>query len=198
MKHMSGWLSSSINQRRGFTCWAFALMALASMGNAAAGASNTAAPVGGPPPVRTCDTSQGGSVPRSTSSIFSAGRLKLFTFINPRTLGEDRFSPKQPGAGLYRPIKVLVIIAPGADVTLSVPKSEQRRVALWYPPMFRPGWRKIADADSAVTFRACPGESTSTQFGGGMLIARRSCVTLLVNTDGRSTPVRVPFGVPRC
>lgn len=92
-------------------------------------------------------------------------------------------------------------------VTLTVPAAERRHLALLYDPA---AWKadnryRLADGDTAVTFRSCPPEQTppgtdGTQFNGGFLVAGPRCATLEVSTPAWRTPrqVTVSFGAGRC
>jgi hypothetical protein len=107
--------------------------------------------------------------------------------------------------------KMLVVLKAGHEATVTVTASEQGEVALDYdsfegthsPP-------RLSDGVSTVRFIACRGDEKpftrthslrrETQFNGGIIARRPSCVDLDAFIDGRDTPERVtiPFGARNC
>jgi hypothetical protein len=171
-------------------------------------AATTAAPAPPGSPgafVRTCQDSVYGDLgdgwrPRSVV----VGPLALVALRDAATQPAVDFRPR---GGRYQGLKVLVVVEAGATVTLVVPPAERRHLALLYDPA---AWRednryRIADGDTAATFRSCPpGQAPvgdgDTQFNGGFLVAGPRCVTLEVSTPAWKAPrrVTVSFGAGRC
>jgi hypothetical protein len=106
--------------------------------------------------------------------------------------------------GRFYPQKLLLLVRAGARATLVVPKRERARYALLYDRSkwsipYRRGYR-IADGDSAVTFRACRSQHPNfagegvvgawTEFNGAALVAGARCVALDVYRPGEAKPLR--------
>lgn len=103
--------------------------------------------------------------------------------------------------------KILALVKLGHEVTVSVPAREWRHVALLYDRSKFNRSQTVANGERAVTFRACPRArrgsnlwSRATQFNGGIIVDRRSCVTLEIR-DGRhglTRRISVSFGQNAC
>jgi hypothetical protein len=166
-------------------------------------ASRSARPVGAF--VRTCESSVYGDL--------GDGWRKRSVVVGPLAFVALRYAATQPAVdfrrrgGRYQGLKALAVVKAGATVTLTVPAAERRHLSLLYDPA---AWKennqyRIADGDTAVTFRSCPPAQTplgadGTQFNGGFLVAGPRCATLEVSTPRWRTPrrVAVSFGAGRC
>jgi hypothetical protein len=98
--------------------------------------------------------------------------------------------------------KIPALLPNGVVATLSVPETMRARVGLVYSAgaheLQRAGIAGVPASDSSVRFTACPAEEAGrTGWGGGIVLDRPRCVTLVVKVDGRA-PVhgRVPLGRP--
>jgi hypothetical protein len=165
----------------------------------------TAAP--GPPGafVRTCQDSVYGDLGDGwrTRSVV-VGPLAFVALRDAATQPASDFRRRD---GRYQGLKALAVVEAGAIVTVTVPAAERRHLALLYDPA---AWRednryRIADGDTAVTFRSCPPAQTppgagGTQFNGGFLVDGPRCATLEVSTPAWKAPwrVTVSFGAGRC
>jgi hypothetical protein len=147
----------------------------------------TAAP--GPPGafVRTCESSVYGDL--------GHGWRKRSVVVGPLAFVGLRDAATQPASdfrrrdGRYQGLKALVVVQAGATVTLVVPAAERRHLSLLYDPdtWDEVNGYRIADGDTAVTFRSCPSAQTplgadGTQFNGGFLVDGPRCATLEVST----------------
>jgi hypothetical protein len=171
----------------------------------AAAVPTTAAP--GPPGtfVRTCESSVYGDL--------GAGWRARSVVVGPLAVVALRDAATQPASdfrrrhGRYQGLKALAVVETGATVTLTVPATERRHLSLLYDPATWDevnGYR-IADGDTAVTFRSCPPAQTppgagGTQFNGGFLVDGPRCAALEVSTPRWRAPrrVTVSFGAGRC
>jgi hypothetical protein len=103
--------------------------------------------------------------------------------------------------------KILALVKRGHEVTVTVPVSERRHVALGYDPSKWSEPPTVANGERMVTFRACEREGAgssswrrATQFNGGILVPRPHCVLLGVRVGERG-PVRrikAAFGKGAC
>jgi hypothetical protein len=166
----------------------------------------TAAPPGPPGTfVRTCESSVYGDLGTGwrTRSVV-VGPLAFVALCDAATQPASDFRRR---GGRYQGLKVLAVVEVGATVTLTVPAAERRHLSLLYDP---DAWNevngyRIADGDTAVTFRSCPPAQTplgadGTQFNGGFLVDGPRCATLEVSTPRWKAPrrVTVSFGAGRC
>ena len=155
--------------------------------------------------VRTCESGVYGDLSRFWRR--SGMRVGPLVFVGVPRPHEDRsdFAPRHGG---YQSQKVLVLIEQGAVVTVVIPPSARKHVALLYDPAAfsdQPNLR-LSDGESAVTFMACPkGQAPvgpphgPTQFNGGLIVAGPRCVPVDVAV-GEASPRRVviSFGAGRC
>jgi hypothetical protein len=104
-------------------------------------------------------------------------------------------------------VKVLAVVTPGHLVTVRVPHTEVRRIALLYEgsAFNESNTYSLSDGAVAVTFHACaPGESPygapgGTQFAGGFLVTRPGCYALDVRTaSSPAKRITIGFGRPNC
>jgi hypothetical protein len=129
-------------------------------------------------------------------------------FVGLKTAREEprRDFARHPGG--WGGAKVVAVVNPGAQVTVSLPSFELRRLALLYDPSaFKAsGLYSLSDGEPSVTFRACmPGQpgpfgfSGPTQFNGGFIVAGAQCAVLDVAQPGDLTrTVHVAFGKGEC
>jgi hypothetical protein len=151
--------------------------------------------IDGPPVVRDCSTSVSGNLPADWQQYaVAAGPLTLY-YWNASTLANPKaYNARAPNR--YGPIKVLALVRGLMSVTLSVPFSERRNVALVYGPPSE--WRdtmRVSDGHAATTFRGCS-DSEVTQFNGGFIVAGTQCATFDVQVAARPDALKlaVPFG----
>jgi hypothetical protein len=84
-------------------------------------------------------------------------------------------------------VKIVALVAPGRDVTLSVPEDQRDFMSLLYTD---------AGRVPAVRLRACRSRRPNTQFAGGMTVdfakaaGRERCAVLEVWVKGRAAPLR--------
>jgi hypothetical protein len=101
----------------------------------------------------------------------------------------------KPVGGRYRSLKMLAVVDPAAEATVSVSPAGRAHASLIYDPSaFRDdGLYALSDGTPAVRFRACAkgeGQRSGTQFNGGLIVDGPRCVTLDVVWPGAS-PVTV-------
>lgn len=103
--------------------------------------------------------------------------------------------------------KILALVKRGHEVTVTVPASERRHVALSYDPSTWSDYPTVANGERMVTFRACEregaGSSTwrrATQFNGAIIVPRPHCVLLDVRVGerGPSQRTKAAFGKGAC
>jgi hypothetical protein len=121
------------------------------------------------------------------------------------------FRPIPGQNGYYAGQKLVVLVRRDAVATVVVPESERPNAALLYNPA---DWNdrntyRIADGESAVTFKACKKGETApvggppnamTQFNGSFVVAGVRCLPLEVLVQGRERriPVTLSFGAGHC
>jgi hypothetical protein len=127
--------------------------------------------------------------------------------VGPIAFGNLRaLSPREPlpvargeRHGAY---EVIAIVNAGADLTISLPRSEWSTVGLLYDPSkFRDdGLYRLTDMDQAMRLIACKPPSFNhgvSQFDGGFVVTRPQCVRFAVTTaDGRRYSGRFPAAAP--
>lgn len=138
----------------------------------------------------------------STSRDLTAGPLRVVAFIGVfgRARAEDVYSERPGGPKV---LKAAINIIGGRDVTIVVPRSERRVLALDYRPEGGAAPRTVAGGEKAIRFETCPhGRRTSTGYAGGWLYGGPwpRCVRLNFKVEGRPEVIRrrVPFGAGRC
>lgn len=116
------------------------------------------------------------------------------------------YSPRGEGGPLAA-LKTAVHVAPGTEVTVSVPRHQQDEVALLYRPgdvepdgTSATGQRlfRLDQGETRVTFEACPDQREGSIFTGYFLVDGPRCVRLDVRLGNERERVSVPFGVVRC
>lgn len=198
---------------RRLATWALVVAAALVVGCGDGGAARSGAPVATPsaqqrgpildrrPLLRTCATSVYGALGRH----FRRGGVTLgpVTFIGLREWAHN--FPSRRNGRLFL-LKVLVVVDNGARVTVVIPRSARRTGGLDYE--LGSAARRIAGAQSAVTFKACApgrsgpsgGDGRRTQFAGYFVVTRRRCLPVLV-AQAPGAPVRrivVSLGAGRC
>ena len=162
-----------------------------------------AALAGEPEPyVRTCSTSAYGDLGRGwRERALIAGHLAFVGMREPRPASE--LDPVQPGWA--NPLKVLVVVDPGARPTVTIAPVSRRNAALGYNPIRHDGRGvPLAAGTTSVRFRGCRAVlsrepwNRGTQFPGYFLVARRGCVRVDVATQGTILRRTLRFGVTRC
>lgn len=118
-------------------------------------------------------------------------------------LGGRNHETRPPDAFDGHGYKIPVTLPEGTAATLSVPPAQHSRVGLVFSldTQRRVQARGVAGADRAVRFTACPAEgaaSRRTGWGGGFVVDRRRCATLVLTVAGGDAPERhrVPLGRP--
>jgi hypothetical protein len=98
----------------------------------------------------------------------------------------------------YLSLKLLAVVDPGGDVTVTVPISLRQRLGLLYDPSaFKmTGRYRVVEGEPAVRFRPCD-IHRATQFNGGLIAAGPGCYALSVRVEGGpSRSFRFPLGAP--
>jgi len=116
-------------------------------------------------------------------------------------LPRDDFAPvSDSGPARYGALEAAVTVAPGARVTVSVPREDQRSLALLFDSTRWSDANRgytVREGDRAVTFPGC--RAPYTQYSGGFVVTRPQCAHLIVQAQG-ARPVRatVSFGARAC
>ena len=138
--------------------------------------------------VRDCSSSVWGRLERDWER--NAVRAGPLTFMN----GGRLSIPSGP-----IPQKLLVLVAEGREVTVSLPSGLIGSAALFYDPSFQISQTMtVGQGQKSVTFVGCaPGESPHgkrgpTQFAGALLAPELDCIDLVVEADDRSWDVVLP------
>ena len=98
----------------------------------------------------------------------------------------------------YLSLKLLAVVDPGRDVTVTVLTSLRDRLGLLYDPSaFKmTGRYRVIEGEPAVMFRPCE-IHRATQFNGGLIAAGPGCYALNVRVEaGPSRSFRFPLGQP--
>lgn len=111
---------------------------------------------------------------------------------------------RAPGSGSW-PIKVLVVVDPGAAPRLTIAARSRDHAALGYNRIRHDGRGvPLERGTTSVGFRACSRDrfrkpwNRGTQFAGYVLVAGPRCVRVEVATQGKILRRVLRFGVPRC
>jgi hypothetical protein len=155
------------------------------------------------PFLRPCSSSAYGDLgPDWRENAVVAGRLAFVGMARPRRAAElDRVDPARAN-----PLKVLVVVEPGATPTLTIARRSRLNAALGYNDIRHDGGRGVplADGTTSVRFVGCSAVRSrepwnrGTQFPGYFLVARASCVHVEVATMGTVLRRTLRFGVTRC
>ena len=143
------------------------------------------------------------------AAAFAPSREQLAEIVaDPRSTERERRLARETRshtrAGSHGVAEVLVRVAAGQQATVAVAREQRSSVGLVYSRRARnqerrgaAGAYRVADADPALTFGACPG--AATDFLGGLVVAGARCVRLTVTTTGRPPEhLRLPFGSGSC
>lgn len=154
--------------------------------------------------VRACSSSAYGDLGRGwREDALVAGRLAFVGMAGPRRAAE--LNPVEPGRA--KPLKVLVVVAPGSSPTVTIAPVSRRNAALGYNPIRQDGSGRgipLADGTTGVRFFGCRAIASralwnrGTQFPGYFLVARAGCVRVEVQTKGTVLRRTLRFGVARC
>jgi hypothetical protein len=146
---------------------------------------------------RTCDTSVYGALATGWERHAVVAGPIAFVGLG----GKGRISAKVLAAdrGPTDVLKVLVVVATHARVTVSVDPSASGHVALSYDPS-RFDARRIEDGERAITFDACGdggtrfGDGRGIQFNGGLIVDGPLCADRNVQWSGGSRHVPLSLG----
>jgi hypothetical protein len=148
--------------------------------------------------LRDCASSVDGGVgSRDIRQSAKVGPL-AFVWVRGAEQAPAAFFRRRPGG--YPSGKYLVLVRSAEQVTVSVPPSERKVVALVYDPAHFAPFLPVSKGERVVTFRACAGSSSaweaSTQFNGGIVVAGARCVVLDVRpaSANRARRLRMPVG----
>jgi len=158
--------------------------------------------------LRACASAQSGSLPRDwREESVSSGPLSLYAFQPLDSIRPESFEEASGRAGYYRPFKVVAIVRTGKAVTLVVLPHERDHVSLVYRKdssgrTVARETMKVSEGDWAVTFNACRGDQSETEFGGGDSlwpdrVARSLTYSLLEPTRRESAFRSEPSAEPR-
>jgi hypothetical protein len=146
---------------------------------------------------RTCGTSgTGGFTQEYRSHALLEGPVSLGAL---RGVTPTAYAPVEQN-GRFGSIESIVVVAAGAQATLTVPASERGTIGLLYDgARFRSdGAYRLSDLDSSVRFLACRDKRFNrgvSQFDGGYVVTRRQCVQLRLSVEGeRPRDIRFPAG----
>jgi hypothetical protein len=148
---------------------------------------------------RHCDVTSSSPPFRSTARDLVVGPLRVVAFLGEFAQAKER-DVYAPGPHGEKVLKAAVNIVGGRDVTITVPRSERRRLALDYGP----GGSNdaVAEGRPAIRFEACPRGDRTTGYAGGWIYSGpwKRCVPLDFRVQGRRGKIRrrVPLGAGRC
>jgi len=154
------------------------------------------------PYVRTCETSAYGDLGRGwQKGAVTAGPV---AFVGMRN-GYSREGVLPAAAGRGRPLKVLVVVAPGAAAMVRIATRSRSVAALGYNELrfAGGGTAPLSSGTPATRFEACRAEPSravwnrGTQFPGYFLVSGRRCVDVEVATAGKVLRRKLSFGA-RC
>jgi hypothetical protein len=103
--------------------------------------------------------------------------------------------------------KILAVIKRGHEVTVTVPTSQRRHVALSYDPSKWGRYPSVANGERMVIFQACEREGVgssswrrATQFNGAISVPRPHCALLdvRVGDGGPIRRIKAAFGRQTC
>lgn len=151
--------------------------------------------------VRRCDQQHtgvgyGGLTGLASRQALHVGPLALSAL---GTFALDQLVPGYRRVKRYGPIESIAVIDAGATATVAISRPDRAFAGLLYDQRkFRDdGLYRVRDLDAVVRFEACSDRSFNhgvSQYDGGLVIAGRRCITILVYISGRARPEtrRVP------
>jgi hypothetical protein len=154
------------------------------------------------PFVLTCADGLGGTLtPQTWRHSLFAGPLAVIWLRRGGDLSPGSIGHHFRG---YEPASYLLVVRQGHEVKLSVPSSQQTRVAFLYNSPTDSPDTPLQIGDTSLTLRACPGVSPNlsdgTQFLGQVLVGRARCVVLDVRdvSSNRLWRLTAPFVRDAC
>lgn len=129
------------------------------------------------------------------------GPITFYALADARLMDRDDFESNRVRRHGYPPFKTVTTVRRNAQVTVSVARNADSRLALTYDPSrWDEGFRRLADHPKSVHFEACPEEGRRSRdhsgryralaFNGGFLPARPGCVTIQVTVGGGAGATR--------
>jgi hypothetical protein len=119
------------------------------------------------------------------------------------SLSRDGFRRKSGADGVprFNAIEAVATVAPGSEVTITIPRPAQAHVALLFDhTAYTHADRGYAidDGETAVTLPGC--YMPYTQYQGGFVVNRPGCVPLAIHLRGQRQPIQrvISFGAGRC
>jgi hypothetical protein len=148
--------------------------------------------------VRRCDSTSSSPAFRSTSRDLVVGPLRVVSFLKvfARAKEDEVYAPGPHGE---KALKAALNILGRRDVTIIVPRSERRRLALDYQPGGSND--EVSEGKPAIRFKVCPRGGRATGYPGGWIYSGpwKRCVSLDFKVEGRpKVRRRVPLGAGRC
>jgi hypothetical protein len=109
------------------------------------------------------------------------------------------------GTGV-QPTKILVVVADGTTVTVTVPTAETAALRLFYrqpTPSSVDGFSDMATGDRTMTFESCPrakgtfGSDALTQFPGYFLVNQPGCYRVDISEHGSTRALQADLSLGR-
>jgi len=156
-----------------------------------------------PAATRTCGTAAFGPTD-AHPVVADAGPARAIDVIGNTPADASDPSAYEPRPGEFAALKSPVIVAAGATVTVSVPRSDQAVVALLFggdddPVETLPSGDRLFRLDqgeTSVQFEGCP--DRVSPFTGYFLVDGPRCVRLDVQLGSQNERILVPFGMTEC
>jgi hypothetical protein len=156
-----------------------------------------------PAATRTCGTAAFGPTD-AHPVVADAGPARAIDVIGNTPADASDPSAYEPRPGEFAALKLPVIVAAGATVTVSVPRSDQAVVVLLFggdddPVETLPSGDRLFRLDqgeTSVQFEGCP--DRVSPFTGYFLVAGPRCVRLDVQPGSQNERILVPFGMTEC
>jgi hypothetical protein len=126
----------------------------------------------------------GGLPPDYRRDSVVAGPLALYP-ARREWAGLTDFAPRAKHPNRYPPLDMAATVAPGARVTVTIPRGAERRLALLFDARQAPdssGGYTIQQGDRAVTLPGC--FRPYTQYSGGLVASWPQCVRLRIQPAG--------------
>jgi hypothetical protein len=144
----------------------------------------------GAPVTRSCGDTVSGQLPGGWQSQ-RAGTVTTGP-ISWLYLEREKASPRSVAVKHF--VEAMAVVAPGREVTVTVPAGERHDVSLDYTDVSPRSRFQLSDGASSVTFSPCSGPLGRTQFDGGFILSRARCVTVIVDAGSSGTPT--PYSIP--